>query len=174
MTETTVIKKQLQDKMDIVNSIREKVSKASAFYVAQYKGVNVEDITTLRKSLRAADSEMQVLKNNMFKLAIKDEEYAGNFDEILKGQNAFAFSMGDDAATTAKVLFDFAKTNKNLEIKGCIFEDEFYGSDKISIIKDLPSKDQLLAMVARLLNEPMAKLARTLDALRDKLEAAAE
>lgn len=174
MTETTEIKKQMQEKINIVNSIKEKISKSSAFYVAQYKGVNVEDITKLRRDLRANESEMQVLKNKMLKLAIKDESFATDFEELLKGQNAIAFSLGDDAAKTAKVLFDFAKTNKNLEIKGCLFENEFYGPDKISIIKDLPSREQLLATIARLLNEPMAKLARTLDALKEKQEGQAE
>lgn len=169
MTETTEIKKQMAEKIEVVDNIKNKVSEATAFYIAKYDGVNVENITKLRRELRQNDAELIVYKNKLFKKAIAGTEIEENFGELLKGPNATAFSYGD-GAVAAKVLFNFAKDNKELEIKGCIFENKFFGPDKIAVIKDLPTRDGLYSMIASVLNEPMAKLARTLDALREKKE----
>ncbi|MCK4979433.1 MAG: 50S ribosomal protein L10 [Candidatus Delongbacteria bacterium] len=171
MAEVTneTIKQQILEKQEIVNVIKQKLSESSAFYVSRYDGINVEDISRLRKELKVANSEMKVYKNTLVKLALKEEEYSKDFEPLLLGPNSITFAY-EDPSSAAKVLFDFAKKNKNLEIKGCLFENEFFGKDKISVIKDLPSRDTLLSMIANVLNAPMSKLARTLDALRDKQE----
>ncbi|MBN1971930.1 MAG: 50S ribosomal protein L10 [Candidatus Delongbacteria bacterium] len=166
---TDMVKPQMQEKMDTVQTIQDKVERSSAFYVAKYDGVTVEDITRLRRELRKIDSELIVYKNKLFKRAIADKSFAGDFNNLLAGPNAMAFAYGDGTAA-AKVLFNFVKENKKMEIRGCMFDGQYFGPDKISIIKDLPSREQLLSMVASVLNEPMAKLARTLDALRMKKE----
>jgi large subunit ribosomal protein L10 len=163
------IKQQILEKQEIVNVIKQKLSESSAFYVSRYDGINVEDISRLRKELKVANSEMKVYKNTLVKLALKDEEYGENFNSLLLGPNSITFSY-DDPSSTSKVLFDFAKKNKSLVIKGCLFDNVFYGEDKMSVIKDLPSKHTLLSMLANVLNAPMSKVARTLDALREKKE----
>jgi len=165
------LKPQQIEKREVVKSIQEKLNKANAFYVSKFSGINVENLTTLRGNLRKSGSEMVVLKNTMVRLAIKEQEYASNFNSLLKGANAITFSYEEPSAG-AKVLFDFAKKNKNLTVDGCIFDDIFYGPDEIVKIKDLPSRDALLSMIASVLNEPMAKLARTLGALVEKKEEA--
>lgn len=171
MAEVTneTIKQQILEKQEIVNIIKQKLSESSAFYVSRYDGINVEDISRLRKELKVANSEMKVYKNTLVKLALKEEEYGKDFESLLLGPNSITFAY-EDPSSAAKVLFDFAKKNKNLEIKGCLFENEFFGKDKISVIKGLPSRDTLLSMIANVLNAPMSKIARTLDALRDKKE----
>jgi len=163
------IKQQILEKQEIVNAIKQKLSESSAFYVSRYDGINVEDISRLRKELKVANSEMKVYKNTLVKLALKDEEYSENFDSLLLGPNSITFAY-DDPSSAAKVLFDFAKKNKSLIIKGCLFDNVFYGEDGMSAIKDLPSKHTLLSMLANVLNAPMSKVARTLDALREKKE----
>lgn len=165
----TNLKPQAQEKVEKVDEIKSKLAKATAFYVAKYDGLTVEHLSKLRKDLRTSNSEFTVFKNTLFKLAIKDTEYAAKFDSLLKGANAIAISYAD-ATATAKSLFDFSSNNNKLVIKGCMFENQFFGSEKISIIKDLPSKSTLLSMLANVLNGPMAKLARTLDALKTTKE----
>jgi large subunit ribosomal protein L10 len=166
---TSNLKPQMLEKVETVEEIKSRLAKANAFYVAKYDGLTVAHLSKLRKDLRATNSEFTVFKNTMFRLAIKDTDYAKSFDGLLKGANAIAFSYSD-GSSTAKALFDFAGTNDKLSIKGCLFDNQFFGPDKISIIKDLPSKTTLLSMLASVLNEPMAKLARTLDALRETKE----
>lgn len=171
MSEVTneTVKQQILDKQEIINTIKQKMSESSAFYVSRYDGINVEDISRLRKELRQANSEMKVYKNTLVKLALKEEAHSEDFDSLLLGPNSITFAY-DDPTSAAKVLFDFAKKNKNLEIKGCLFDNEFFGPDRISKIKDLPTKHTLYSMLANVLNAPMSKVARTLDALREKKE----
>lgn len=166
---TGEMNKQLQKKADSLCLAKEKLSRAGSFYVASCKGLTVADITELRKSLRQSNSEVKVFKNTTFSKAIKEEVYFKNFEPLLVEQNMITFAYGE-SSDTAKILFDFAKKSKNLEIKGCLFEGKFFGSDKIEIIKSLPSKLTLLSMLACVINEPVAQLARVLDALRVKKE----
>ena len=171
MTEETkeILKEQIQEKQQVVDEIKDKLSSSSAFYITRYDGINVEDISELRKNLKSAQSEMRVFKNTLFRRAIENNEFKDEMTELLTGPNSFTFAF-EDPSLPAKVLFDFAKKNKSLVVKGCLFENEFYGPDKISVIKDLPTKEELLSMIASVLNEPMGKLARTLDALKEEKE----
>jgi large subunit ribosomal protein L10 len=165
MTEATTVKQQILEKQKVIDEIKTKLQSSSAFYVTKYDGINVEKISQLRKELRTSKSEMKVFKNTLVILALEGTKYSESFSKILKGPNSLTFAY-EDPSSPAKILFEFAKKNKSLEIKGCMFENEFYGSDKMSIIKDLPTKSNLLSMLANVINEPMSKVARTLDALR--------
>ncbi|MCG2759593.1 MAG: 50S ribosomal protein L10 [Candidatus Delongbacteria bacterium] len=165
MTEVKIEKKQAIEKQSVIDEIRKKLQSASAFYVTRYDGIDVEKISKLRKDLRASKSEMKVFKNTLVKKALEGTKYSENFSKILKGPNSLTFAY-EDPVSPAKILFEFTKKNQKLEIKGCLFENEYYGAEKMSVIKDLPSKDTLLSMLASVLNEPMAILARTLDAFR--------
>ncbi len=169
MNQENVVKQQTIEKQKVIDEIKTKLGKSSAFYVTRYDGIDVENISRLRKELRDQQSEMKVFKNTMVLRALEGNSYKENFEEILKGPNSLTFAYADPAAP-AKVLFDFAKKNKKLEIKGCLFENEYYGADKMSVIKDLPSKEVLLSMIANVLNEPMARVARVLDALKESRE----
>jgi large subunit ribosomal protein L10 len=170
MSEVKIEKQQIIEKRAVIDEIKEKIQSASAFYVTKYDGIDVENISRLRRELRTANSEMKVFKNKLVIKALEGTKHHDAFEKILKGPNSMTFAFQDPAAP-AKIFFEFAKKNTKLEIRGCLFENEFYGSDKMSIIKDLPSKDALLSMIASVLNEPMAKLARTLDSLRLSKEA---
>ncbi len=165
MTEETIIKQQTIEKQAVIDEIKQKLGSSSAFYVTRYDGIDVEKISQLRRDLRSTNSEMKVFKNTLVIKALQDSEYLSDFESILKGPNSITFAYADPASP-AKILFDFAKKNTALQIKGCLFENQFYAADKMSVIKDLPTRDALLSMIASVLNEPMAKLARTLDALR--------
>ncbi len=165
MTDGTITKQQTIEKQAVIDEIKSKLGSSSAFYVTRYDSINVENISKLRKDLRAVNSEMKVFKNTLVKKALQGSEYLSNFENILHGPNSITFAYADPASP-AKILFEFAKKNTALQIKGCLFENQFYGADKMSVIKDLPTRDALLSMLASVLNEPMAKLARTLDALR--------
>lgn len=165
MTDGTITKQQTIEKQAVIDEIKKKLESSSAFYVTKYDGINVENISRLRRDLRGSNSEMKVFKNTLVIKALQDSQYLSSFENILKGPNSITFAYADPA-TPAKILFDFAKKNAALEIKGCLFENQFYGADKMSVIKDLPTRDALLSMIASVINEPMAKVARILEALR--------
>lgn len=169
MTEATIVKQQILDKQKVIDEIKTKLHSASAFYVTRYDGIDVEKISLLRRELGATKSEMKVFKNTMVNKALEGTKYSEEFSKILKGPNALTFAYEDPSAP-AKILFEFAKKNEKLVIKGCLFENEFYPAAKMAVIKDLPSRNTLLSMLASVLNEPMSKLARTLDSLKTKKE----
>ena len=170
MNQEKIVKQQTIEKQKVIDEIKEKLKSSSAFYVTRYDGIDVENISKLRRDLKKSESEMRVFKNTMVIRALEGTNHESSFSEILKGPNSLTFAYADPAAP-AKILFDFAKKNKNLEIKGCLFENEYYAADKMSVIKDLPSREALLSMIASVLNEPMSKVARALDALRELKEA---
>jgi len=169
MTEATIVKQQVLEKQKVIDEIKTKLHSASAFYVTRYDGIDVEKISHLRKELRATKAEMKVFKNTLVNKALEGTKFSGELSKILKGPNSLTFAYEDPSAP-AKILFEFAKKNEKLIIKGCLFENEFYPAAKMAVIKDLPSKNTLLSMIASVLNEPMAKLARALDALKTAKE----
>ena len=138
----------------------------SDFIFTNYRGLTVEQITTLRDKLREKDVPLKVIKNNFAKVAF-DEMKVENVADYLTGPTAIAM-VKDDPNETAKILFDFAKDVPALEIKGGYVSKEIYDTAKLEAISKVPGKKQLIAMFMSALNGPVQKLAATLQALADK------
>lgn len=134
------------------------------FIVTQYQGLDVAQISALRKKLRDAGGSYTVVKNNVFSIALKESGVAKDFpyDSTLKGPNAIAFVQGDVPAV-AKVLRDFSKENEKLKITAAVMESTYYDAKGVVTIADLPSREQILAQLAAMLNSPATKIAGTLN-----------
>jgi large subunit ribosomal protein L10 len=148
-------------------------SKSNGAFVVDFKGLKVEQVTTLRKLLNKSESEMKVVRNTLARRALKDfpkvdEAISGT----LKGTNAVVFSFGEVNAT-AKALADFAKDNELLQIKTGVMDGEKLDEAKIKLLATLPGNDQMRAMFLGVLNAPGSKLARCLAEYQKKLESAA-
>ncbi len=139
------------------------------FIFADYRGLTVEQITALRKQLTAKNAVLKVVKNNYARVAF-EEMKIDNVADYLKGPTAIVLGT-EDANEVAKVLFDFKKEAPVLEVKGALLEKEVYDAEKIEAFSKLPGKKQLIAMVASTINAPVQKLAATLQAYVDKLQA---
>ncbi len=143
-----------------VEQLTDKLSKAKAVYFTEYHGLNVEDITKLRREFSKVDVEFKVAKNTLIKLAADNNKLKG-LDPYLSGSTAIAISY-EDPTGPARVLKAFKKEHELPEIKGIIFEGEVLDGKEFKRIADLPTKDQLLAMLASSLSSPMTQLALTL------------
>lgn len=143
-----------------VEQLTDKLSKAKAVYFTEYHGLNVEDITKLRREFSKVDVEFKVAKNTLIKLAADNNKLKG-LDPYLSGSTAIAISY-DDPTGPARVLKAFKKEHELPDIKGIIFEGEVLDGKEFKRIADLPTKDQLLAMLASSLSSPMTQLALTL------------
>lgn len=134
------------------------------FIVTHYQGLDVAQISTLRKKLRDAGASYTVVKNNVFSIALKESGTAKDFpfDATMKGPNAIAFS-GPDVPAVAKVLRDFGKDNDKLKITAGVMESTYFDAKGIAAIADLPSREQILAQLAAMLNSPATKIAGTLN-----------
>lgn len=134
------------------------------FIVTQYQGLDVAEMSALRKKLREAGGSYTVIKNNVFSIALKESGVAKDFpyDTTLRGPNAIAFAS-DDVPAVAKVLRDFSKENEKLKITAAVMESTYYDAKGVATIADLPSREQVLAQLAAMLNAPATKIAGTLN-----------
>lgn len=157
--------KQREINKEIVKDIQGKLEAATSIVITDYRGLDVTQATALRKELRDAGVEYRVLKNTLTRLAAKEAGIEG-LEDTLTGPNAIAFSK--DAVSAAKVLFKFAKDNKELEIKGGVLEGQVMSVEEIKALSDLPSREVLLSMVLRSMQGPLTNFASVLNApLRD-------
>lgn len=153
-----------------VAEIKEKLEKAQSVVLASYQGLTVEQDTQLRKNLREAGVEYKVYKNTLVTLAAKELGYEGII-EYLEGPVSIAFGY-EDATAAARILNDFAKENKKLELKAGIVEGEIYDSAKVKQLASIPSKEVLIAKLLGSLNAPVSNFARVVKAIAEKQEAA--
>ena len=143
-----------------VEQLTDKLAKAKAIYFTEYHGLNVEDITELRREFSKNDIEFKVAKNTLIKLAAKNNKLDG-LSPYLIGSTAIAISY-DDPTGPARVLKQFRKEHELPDVKGIIFDGEVLEGKEFKRIADLPTKDQLLATFVSTLSSPMTKLALTL------------
>ena len=152
-----------EKKQAIVDELQGKLKTASAFYVADFTGLNVKRVTQLRSKLRAEGIEYIVVKNTLAERAMADLGLP-DIGEHFKGPTALVIGQGD-AVTAAKVLSDFAKENDNKpSVKGGIVDRRAVSSQEVGRLAKLPPREQLLAELAGCLESPMAQLATVLEA----------
>ena len=155
-------------KVEAIANVKSVLEGYNDYIFADYRGLTVEQITELRKQLRAKDCQFKVMKNNFVKVAF-DEMKIENLADYLAGPTAIAL-LKDDPNEVAKILFDFAKDAPALQVKGAYIEKEIYDAAKIEAFSKLPGKKQLIAMLMSAINGPAQKLAATLQAYVEKLE----
>ena len=155
-------------KINVVKETTEKLKKSSGVYFTRYTGIDVQTITKLRKSFRDNDVDYSVTKNTLTKLAAKEAGFEGVFDNILSGQVGIAYS--EDPTAPAKIIKEFKKENKELlEVLGLLFEGELYSSEKYKEFANLLTKEESLARMGMMLNQPMTNLVSTLNGSFGKL-----
>jgi large subunit ribosomal protein L10 len=165
-----------KEKIKAVEEIKDRFGRSKAAVLADYRGLNVAQITELRRKLREEDVEFKVLKNTLIRIAIKDFDY--NLDEYLEGPTAVAFSYEDPIAP-AKVLANFARTHKQLEIKAGVIEGKAVAKDVVAELAKMPPREELLANavgsiqsplygIVNVLQGPIRNLVYTLQALQEK------
>ena len=160
--------KVLEEKQLQADGISTKLKESSTTVVVDYRGLNVTQVTELRKQLRQAGVEFQVLKNSVVRRATAEAELT-ELDQFLTGPTAIAFSKNDLVAP-AKILNDFAKKNDKLSLKGGVVEGRVVGLEQIKALADLPSRDGLLSMLLSVLQAPVRNFALAVKAVAEKQE----
>lgn len=169
------------DKKAIVAEIKERFAGASGVIMADYRGLTVKQMQSLRNKLRESGADVKVYKNTLTELAVR-ELAMPSMDALLSGPTAFVFT-GEDPVAPAKALVDFAKTNKTLEVKGGFIEHAVVNADGIKALASLPSREVLIAQIMgtmlnpvrgfmSMCNAPAGAFARVLKAVADQKAAA--
>ena len=165
-----------------VAEMHDKLNRAKAVFLADFRGMNVEQATTLRNELRAAQVEYKVFKNTLFDLASQDTG-AQELAPYLAGPTAVAISY-DDPVSAAKVLSKFSKDLKDVfHLKAGVLSGKVIDVAQIQALADLPSREVLIAKMLGSMNAPATNfvgvlaalpgsLVRALDAIRVQKEAA--
>lgn len=161
MSEATIAKK-----AEAVKNVNEMLTNAETAIVVDYRGLTVAEVTDLRKQLRDAGIKMMVIKNKILERAVEGTDYE-DLKSTFVSPTAVAFS-DEDAIAPAKILKKFADDHEALEIKGGFIEKKVQTLDKINEYATLPSREDLLSMLASALQDPMRKIARAVKAVADK------
>ncbi len=168
-------------KEQVVAELAEKLAAAKAAYLADYRGINVEQANTLRGELLKTGVEYRVVKNTLLKLAIKGTDNECLSDH-LNGPTALTI-VNDDPVAPAKVLSEFAKRIDKFELKCGVLEGKLLSINEIKALAELPSREVLLAKMLGSMNAPVSNfvgvlaavnrsLVQVLAAIRDQKEAA--
>ena len=152
-------------KQPIVEAIAADIKDAASVVLVDYCGLIVEQDTALRKQLREAGVIYKVYKNTLMKRAFEGTEYAG-LDEFLEGPSAIAISK-DDATAPARILCKFAKDAKALELKAGVVEGTVYGTEGLTELSKIPSRDELISKLLGSLQSPITNLARVLNQIAE-------
>ena len=165
-------------KQPIVQEISEKIDGAQSLVLVDHRGLTVQQDTELRKQLREAGVFYKVYKNTMMNFAFKGTAFEG-LSDLLNGPSAIAVSK-EDATAPARIIFEFAKTAKNLEVKGGVVEDKVLDLKQLEEVAQIPSREVLLGRLFGSMQSPIANFARVIKQIAEKdgeaapAEAAAE
>ncbi len=134
----------IEKKQEVVNEIASKLKDSASYVLFEYRGLTVSETNELRRALRESDSEFKVYKNTLTKRAL--ESINIDLNEHLNGPKAIAF--GKDEIAPVKILSDFAKKHKALEIKAGVVNGDVVDSAKLAELASIPSREGLLTMIA--------------------------
>jgi len=167
-----------QEKAVKIEEVSALVAKANAIVVAEYRGLDVESVTRLRRQARGAGVQLRVLKNTLARRAVTGTPFAGLSDRLV---GPLVYGMGPDPVAVAKVLSNFAKDSEKLVIKAGAMHNFVMDEAGVKALATMPSREELLAKLmatmqapigqfVRTLNEVPSRFVRTLAAVRDAKE----
>jgi len=150
----------IEDKKAIVAEVAEKVSSALSAAVADYRGLTVNEMSSLRVEARKSGVYLRVVRNNLARLAIKGTDFECLGDALV-GPLVLALSM-DAPGASAKLFKNFQKDHKSFEVKNLVMAGELFGPEKLDDFAKIPTRDEALAILLNVMQAPVTKLARTL------------
>ena len=162
----------IKQKEEEVKKLAEKMKDASLVLLTDYRGIDVANDTSLRKAVRVAGGEYCVIKNNITRRALK-ECGIEDLDEALVGPTAVIIAK-EEYLPVLKAVYSYAKTTDFYKMKAGVLEGKTTTAEELTVLAQLPSREELIAKLAGCLLANVSKLAATLDAVRVKKESEAE
>ena len=159
----------LSQKQEVVAELADVASKAHSLVAAEYAGITVAQLTAMRKKARETGVYLRVVKNTLASRAVAGTEYEC-IQDALVGPLLYAFSTEEPGAA-GRLIKEFAKGNDKLQAKVVAMGGQLYPASHVDVLASLPTLDQALAMLARVLAEPATMFARAVKAVADKQQA---
>lgn len=145
------------EKKAMVQTLTGKLSCSGSFILTGYSGMKVQEMDELRKALIREESQLMVVPNRMFRLALKNADFDG-LDGYIEGPTAVAFIGGRDAVKVAKLLYDFSTSHKELTLKGGYLDNVAMNGDQVEQVAKLPGRNELVARFVGQLAAPLSGL----------------
>ena len=156
----------LSQKHEVVAELAEIAAKAHSLIAVEYAGTTVEQMTAMRKKARESSVYLKVVKNTLASRAVVGTEFEVVKDALV-GPLLYAFSMEEPGAA-GRLIKEFAKSNDKLKAKIVSVEGKLLPAAHVDVLASLPTREQALAMLARVLAEPASMFARVVKAVADK------
>ncbi|KAF1009711.1 MAG: 50S ribosomal protein L10 [Luteibacter sp.] len=156
----------LSQKQEVVAELAEVAAKAHSLVAAEYAGTTVSQMTAMRKKARESGVFLKVVKNTLAARAVAGTEFEVVAD-ALTGPLLYAFSTEEPGAA-GRLIKEFAKTNDKLKPKVVSIEGKVFGATHVDVLASLPTREEALAMLARVLVEPITMFARAVNAVAEK------
>ena len=163
-------------KSEMLQDAQLSIKDASSIVYGEYRGLDVESMTQLRKTSRSVGVKLKIYKNTIFKKAL-----AGSKFEALNGhlEGPLVYGISSDAVASAKLLVDFSKENEGLVVKGGSLDGSILDLNSVKALASIPPRDELIGKLlgvangpiqgfVRALNEVPSRLVRVLSAIRDQ------
>ena len=156
----------LAQKKEVVAELANVAATAHSLVAAEYAGITVAQLTELRKKARESGVFLKVAKNTLVRRAVEGTDYAAATDKLV-GPLVYAFSVEDPGAA-GRLIKEFAKGNDKLQAKVVSIGGKLYAGSHVDVLASLPTREQALAMLARVLAEPASMFARAVRAVADQ------
>lgn len=153
-----------QEKAESVAEIKDLVSNSTALFLVDYHGINVANVSQLRRDFQKEGTTYKVFKNTLLKRALQD---AGGYDELLgqlTGMTGIAFA-GENFVAPAKIIKKYFDDKKNLKFKGCYIDSTYYGEDQLEILASMPTKDEINASIIGSIANPATGIVGAINAV---------
>jgi large subunit ribosomal protein L10 len=160
----------LQEKQAVVAEVSAQVAQAQTIVLAEYRGIEVGDITKLRANARKSGVYFRVVKNTLARRAVQGTPFEALAEKMV---GPLVYGISADPVAAAKVVYDFARTNDKLVITAGAYNGKMLDKAGVSALATVPSKEVLLAQLLGVLQSPISGLARVLVAVAEKKTATA-
>ncbi len=162
----------LNQKIEEVKNLAEKMKNAKLILLTDYRGINVTDDTNLRRDLRNVNASCTIIKNNITRRALAECKIEG-LEEQLVGPTA-VIMCEEDYLEASKIIYKFSKDNEFYKIKGGVIDGKVMTAEEIITLAKLPSREVLLSMLAGALLSNISKVAVALNEVKKQKEANGE
>ena len=152
----------LEDKKAVVAEVAVEVAKAQTIVLAEYRGIQVGQLTQLRASARKSGVYLRVLKNTLVRRAVQGTPFEGLAEQM---SGPLIYGISEDPVAAAKVLNDFAKANDKLVLTAGSYAGKVLDKASVQALASIPSREELLGRLLYVMQAPVSGFARALAAL---------
>lgn len=153
-----------EEKVEAIENIKELVSKSSGIFLVDYRGVNVEDINTLRSNFRKEGITYKVFKNTLFQKALEQIGGYEKFNNQLIGMTGIVFS-GENFVAPAKIIKKYFDASGKFTFKGCYIDTAYYGADQLNALASMPTKEEIISSIIGSVAAPASGIVGAINAV---------